>query len=99
MIREIAALTIDPANAGAFEDAVGQAQSIFLAAEGCRAMHLERVIETPGSYRLVVEWETIEHHTEIFRNSEAFQAWRALAAPYFTVLPVVVHTDTVQWID
>lgn len=97
MIREIATLTIDPATAGAFEAAARQARPLFLAADGCRAMHLERVIETPGRYRLVVEWETVAHHTEIFRNSDAFREWRALAGPYFTAPPEVVHTETVQW--
>jgi len=92
VIREIAMLTIDPATATALEAAVAKAKPLFLAAEGCHAMHLERVIETPGSYRLVVEWETVEHHNEIFRNTDAFQQWRALAGPFFTQPPEVVHT-------
>ena len=92
MIREIATLTIDPATAADFEAAVAKAKPLFLAAEGCHAMHLERVIETPGSYRLVVEWETVEHHTDIFRNTDAFQQWRALAGPWFIDPPLVVHS-------
>lgn len=93
MIREIATLTIDLTTTAEFEAAVARSKPLFLAAEGCAAMHLERVIETPGSYRLVVEWETVEHHTEIFRNTDAFQQWRALAGPFFTQPPEVVHTE------
>ena len=95
MIHEIATLTIDPAKAAEFEAAVAQARPVFLAAEGCHEMHLERVIETPGSYLLVVQWETVAHHTEGFRSTPGFQQWRALAGPFFTQPPVVVHTETV----
>lgn len=95
MIREIATLTIDPATAADFEAKVEQAKPIFLAAEGCQAMRLERVIEIPGSYRLVVEWNTVEHHTETFRKSVAFEQWRALAGPFFIETPLVLHTEEV----
>lgn len=95
MICEIATLTIAPENAEAFESAVTQARPLFLGAQGCHGMHLERVIETPGSYRLVVFWETLEDHTEVFRNAPAFQEWRALAGPWLTSPPEVVHTEQV----
>lgn len=95
MIREIATLTIAPATAAEFEAKVEQAKPLFLAAEGCHAMRLERVIETPGSYRLVVKWNTVEHHTETFRKSVAFQQWRVLTGPYFIATPFVLHTEEV----
>jgi quinol monooxygenase YgiN len=95
VIREIAILTIDPARAAAFEDAVARAKPLFLAAEGCFAMHLERVIEEAGQYRLVVEWASVAAHTEGFRSSPGFQHWRDLAGPFFTAPPAVVHTEQV----
>jgi quinol monooxygenase YgiN len=95
MIREIATLTIDPLRSAEFEAAVAQARPLFLAAEGCHAMRIDRVIETPEVYHLIVEWETLAHHMEIFRNSEAFQTWRSLAGPFFTQAPSMVHTQTV----
>ena len=94
MIREIAALTVAPETAATFEAAVARARPIFLAADGCHDMRLERVIGTPGHYRLVVKWETLTHHTEIFRNAPGFQEWRALAGPIYIEPPVVVHTET-----
>ncbi|MEZ7813845.1 MAG: antibiotic biosynthesis monooxygenase [Paracoccaceae bacterium] len=93
MIREIATLTINPANAAKFENVVAQARPLFLSAKGCHEMHLERVIEVPGSYRLVVVWDTVDAHMELFRNAPAFQEWRALAGPWFTEPPEVVHTE------
>ncbi|MEY4761085.1 MAG: hypothetical protein RLZZ200_941 [Pseudomonadota bacterium] len=95
MITEIAQLTIDPARAADFEAAVAQATPHFRAAEGCHGLSLERVIEDPARYRLVVQWETLEHHTVKFRNSEHFTAWRALAGPFFVSPPVVEHWNRV----
>jgi quinol monooxygenase YgiN len=92
MIREVAELTIDPAREADFLAAVGQAVPIFRAATGCRAMRLERVIETPGLYRLIVLWDRLEDHTEGFRASQGFQDWRALAGPFFTATPRVDHS-------
>ncbi|KAA2315520.1 antibiotic biosynthesis monooxygenase [Pseudooceanicola sediminis] len=95
MIREIAQLVIDPAKEAEFLEAVGRAVPIFQAAGGCLGMSLERVIETPGLYRLHVLWETLEAHTEGFRTSDGFQQWRALAGPFFTQAPRVDHSEPV----
>lgn len=95
MITEIAALTIDPARAVEFEAAVASAAPHFRSAEGCLGMSLERVIEDPARYRLVVHWETLEHHTVLFRGSPHFAAWRALAGPFFVAPPVVDHARAV----
>jgi quinol monooxygenase YgiN len=95
MITEIAHLTIDPQNAVAFEAAVAQAASAFKTADGCHGMALEHLIEDPARYCLRVQWESVEHHMVTFRNSPAFQTWRGLAGPFFTVPPVVEHSERV----
>jgi heme-degrading monooxygenase HmoA len=95
MVTEIAVLTIKPEAHAEFESAVAQAAPLFQGAGGCRSMRLEREVENPGRYRLIVEWEAVEHHTQGFRSSAAFTQWRALAGPYFTAPPEVVHTALV----
>ncbi|WP_221793792.1 antibiotic biosynthesis monooxygenase family protein [Aquisediminimonas sediminicola] len=95
MIIEIALITIDPTQAHAFEHAVAQARDIFQTAEGCRGMRLERMIEDPAKYMLRIQWDSLEHHMVTFRNSEGFQAWRALASPFFVAAPVVEHSREV----
>jgi quinol monooxygenase YgiN len=95
MVTEIAEITIDPANAAAFEAAVTKAAPVFSAAVG-HAMALERIIEAPGQYRLLVEWESVDHHMVTFRESEGFQTWRGLAGPYFTAPPVVHYSEPVD---
>jgi quinol monooxygenase YgiN len=95
MITEIAQIRIDPALAKDFEAAVAQAASVFQTANGCRAMRLERIIEDPAQYRLIVAWDSVDHHMVMFRNSDDFQTWRALAGPFFVEPPVVVHSECV----
>jgi heme-degrading monooxygenase HmoA len=95
MVFEIAEIRVLPGHEAEFETAVQQAVPLFERAAGCRGMELQRVIETPGKYRLVVRWETVEHHTVGFRNSPDFQEWRRLAGGHFASMPVVEHTTVV----
>jgi quinol monooxygenase YgiN len=95
MIHEIAEITIQPGTQAAFEAAVREAVPRFRRATGCVSRRIDRTIERPEFYRLVIGWETLEHHTVDFRGSEDFQAWRALVGGYFAEPPKVEHTETV----
>ena len=90
-VTEIARLTIDPTRAAAFEAAVAQAEPLFRADPGCTGFALQRVIEAAGVYHLVVGWTSLAAHNDMFRATPAFQTWRALAGPFFTAPPEVVH--------
>ncbi|WP_296001783.1 antibiotic biosynthesis monooxygenase [Rugamonas sp.] len=91
MIYEIAELTIKPDTHAAFEAAVTQAVPLFQRAAGCVSMRMERGIEAPDTYLLVVGWQTVEHHMVDFRDSADFQEWRRLVGDYFAQAPKVHH--------
>lgn len=93
MVTEIAHLKIQAGQTEQFEAAVKQAQVLFQSSRGCLGMKLERVIEHPGDYHLVVRWQALEDHTVAFRGSEQFAQWRALVSPYFKEPPAVVHCE------
>ncbi|MEU6602709.1 antibiotic biosynthesis monooxygenase family protein [Streptomyces flaveolus] len=95
MITEVARIDVRPGSEEAFEQAVAEAIPVFLDAAGCRGIALHRVVEHPRRYRLVVCWESVEHHTVTFRASGGFRQWRALAGPHFATPPEVEHTYTV----
>ncbi|WP_063736447.1 antibiotic biosynthesis monooxygenase family protein [Streptomyces sp. RTd22] len=95
MITEIAQIEILPGQEEDFEQAVSEARPLFLAAEGCHGIDLHRSVEHPTRYRLIVQWETLEHHTVTFRGSEDFTRWRALAGPHFAAPPQVEHVYSV----
>ncbi len=93
MIFEIAEIEVKPGAEAAFEAAVAQAVPLFRRAQGCKGMELQRGIEKPSKYRLVVKWETLEDHMVHFRGSGDFQEWRRLVGPHFVSGPVVEHTS------
>jgi quinol monooxygenase YgiN len=94
-IQEIAEIDVIPGSEQLFEAAVATAAPLFQAASGCRTLELRRSVEYPSRYRLCVGWDTIEHHTVTFRESENFAAWRSLVGEYFQTPPRVEHTASV----
>jgi heme-degrading monooxygenase HmoA len=91
MILETAAFTVPPESGGEFEQALAQACGLFARAPGYIRHEIRRGIEQPGSYLLLVWWETIEAHTVEFRNSPEFGRWRALVRPHYTGSAEVKH--------
>ncbi|MBI4274037.1 MAG: antibiotic biosynthesis monooxygenase [Rhizobiales bacterium] len=95
MILEIAQIDVKPGLETEFEAGVKKATPIFQRAKGCKGMELQRSIEKPNRYRLVVKWETVENHTKDFRGSPDFQEWRKLVGHCFESPPAVEHTKHV----
>ncbi|QRG06501.1 antibiotic biosynthesis monooxygenase [Xanthobacter dioxanivorans] len=95
MVYEIATLDIKEGSEAAFEAAVKEAAPHFQKSRGCRGLSLERSVETPSRYYLVVTWDTVEDHMVHFRNSPEFQEWRRLVGPHFASPPSVEHTSVV----
>ncbi|HVO87361.1 MAG TPA: antibiotic biosynthesis monooxygenase family protein [Casimicrobiaceae bacterium] len=93
MILEIAQIEVKPGLEAEFEANVIKAAPLFQRAKGCRGLQLQRSIEKPSRYRLMVEWETMDNHLVDFRQSEDFQRWRALVGHCFESPPSVEHTQ------
>ncbi|PTQ12995.1 antibiotic biosynthesis monooxygenase [Sphingomonas oleivorans] len=91
MVKEILEIDVKPGTETAFEQAVRDAQHCFLGAPGCHGLILHRSLEQPSRYRILIDWESVEHHMVEFRNSEAFLEWRRLAGSYFAATPRVEH--------
>ncbi|MFG1291016.1 antibiotic biosynthesis monooxygenase family protein [Xanthobacter versatilis] len=95
MVYEIATLDIKEGSEAAFEAGVKEAAPFFQKSRGCRGLSLQRSVESPSRYYLVVTWDTVEDHMVHFRNSPEFQEWRRLASPHFVSPPSVEHTSVV----
>ncbi|MBB2923618.1 antibiotic biosynthesis monooxygenase [Cellulomonas cellasea] len=91
MILEHALLPVDPARAEEFEAAFAEALPIISAMPGVGRVTLSRGVESPGTYLLLVGWETVEHHTEGFRGSAGYARWRELLHRFYDPFPVVEH--------
>ena len=95
MITEHTLLEVVPGQEPEFVEAMEQATAIIAASPGFISLRVERCVERPSGFLLLVEWETVEAHTEGFRNSEAYQEWRALLHHFYDPAPVVEHFETV----
>lgn len=95
MILEHAVLDVVPGEEERFEDAFESAHPIIASMPGCQSVRLERCIESPGRYLLLVEWDRLEDHTEGFRGSPEYQQWRALLHHFYHPFPVVEHYEPV----
>lgn len=96
MILEHADIRIDPLKSSAFEEAILRGVSTVIAhAKGFKGYKVNRSIESPGRYLLMIYWETLEDHTVGFRGSDAFAQWRAIVGPFFAQPPVVEHLELV----
>jgi heme-degrading monooxygenase HmoA len=95
MILEHALLDVLPGKEAEFESAFAEARHIVGAAAGFRRLRLERCIERPNRYLLLIEWDTLEDHTEGFRGSPGYQRWRELLHHFYDPFPTVDHYRTV----
>ena len=95
MILEIAQIDVKPGLESEFEAGVQKAAPLFKRAKGCGGMLLQRSIEQPSRYALVVRWETVEAHTVDFRGSADFAEWRKLVGHCFAQPPQVEHVREV----
>jgi quinol monooxygenase YgiN len=95
MIIEIATFSIVPEQSADFEQAFAAARQVITRAEGCGAVSMHKSIETAGRFVLTVQWPTVAHHMEKFRNSTLFQEWRRILGPFFASAPTVEHFTVV----
>ena len=95
MIQEVAILNVRSGTNIAFENAFGQAQPIIASMPGYVSHQLQRCLETPDKYLLLVEWRNLEDHTIGFRQSPRYNEWKQLLHHYYEPFPLVEHYEPV----
>ena len=95
MILEVAILDVRPGQESAFEASFDEVQAIISAAPGYVSHELQRCVEKPDRYVLLVRWERLEDHTQGFRGSAEYQQWRELLHHFYDPFPAVEHYVTV----
>ena len=92
MILEHADIRIHPGQQTRFDAAIARGvETVIAKAKGYRGHKVQKGIESPERYLLMIYWETLENHTVDFRGSAAFADWRAIVGPFFAVPPTVEH--------
>jgi heme-degrading monooxygenase HmoA len=92
MILEVADITIPQGRNAEFDEAIVRGiQTVISQAQGFRGWKVNRGIESPERYLLMIFWDTLEDHTVRFRGGPLFAQWRAIVGPFFAQPPVVEH--------
>ena len=95
MVLEVADIHIAPGRNAEFDAAIERGvRTVIGRAQGVRSFQVQKGIESPERYVLLVEWETLEAHTVGVRESPLFAEWRAIVGPFFAKPPVVEHFQT-----
>ena len=92
MILELADIRIHAGQQSAFDEAIQRGiREVISKAKGFKSYSVHKGIESPERYVLQIVWETLENHTVDFRQSAAFNDWRAIVGPFFASPPTVEH--------
>lgn len=92
MILELADIQIQAGTQSEFDIAIQRGiDEVISKAKGFSGYKVNKGIESPQRYLLMIFWEALENHTVDFRQSAAFEAWRLIVGPYFASPPVVEH--------
>ncbi|GIK40156.1 MAG: hypothetical protein BroJett011_39890 [Chloroflexota bacterium] len=95
MILEVAILDVKIETINEFEIAFKQASPIIASMRGYISHELQRCLEVPNRYILLVRWETLENHTIGFRQSAEYQEWKRLLHHFYDPFPTVEHYEMV----
>jgi heme-degrading monooxygenase HmoA len=96
MILEVADILIHTGENAAFDAAVKRGvETVIAKAKGFRGYEVQRGVENPERYLLLIYWDTLENHTVDFRKSAAFLEWRAIVGPFFAAPATVEHFTAV----
>ncbi len=96
MILEAAMLNVKNGMEEDFEEAFKQASKIISSMDGYITHQLQRCLETPGKYLLLVHWSDLESHTVGFRESVEYQEWKRLTHHFYDPFPTVDHFEQVS---
>ena len=100
MILEIADIRIQPGTNAAFEAAVRTGvETVVARAKGFAGCKVQRGVESPDRYVLMIHWATLEDHTVGFRQGPLFAQWRAIVGPFFAAPPAVEHFELAATTD
>src|SRR3954468_24552549 len=96
MILEVAVLDVRPGSERAFEAAFAEARPLIASIPGHLGLELQRCLEKPSRYVLLVRWQRLEDHTEGFRGSPQYLKWKQLLHHFYDPFPTVEHYQAVD---
>ncbi len=90
MVTEHVTLQIQPGRTDEFEAAMSEGRQILESAAGASNIRLMKGHESPEKYLLLVDWESLDHHTE-FTRQPGIEAFRGLVGGFMAGKPNMEH--------
>ena len=87
MILEVAPLSVKVGQESKFEAAFRQAKRLNSAMPGFILLELQRCIERPNEYILLVVWQTLEDHEVGFPQVSGVPRMEEVASPLLRAIP------------
>ncbi len=95
MILEVAILNVKSGQEANFERDFQIAGQYISSVKGYVKHTLRKCLEQSNKYILLVDWETLQDHTEGFRQSTQYVEWKKLLHDYYDPFPTVEHYETI----
>jgi heme-degrading monooxygenase HmoA len=96
MVLEVANIRIDPAKSQEFEAAIENGvRNVLAKAKGFLNFKIQRGVENPEKYLLMIEWASLEDHMVGFRESPAFAEWRGIVGSFFAAPVEMEHFELI----
>jgi heme-degrading monooxygenase HmoA len=96
MVLELAILNVTQGREADFAQAFREAKGIIASMPGFQSLELQKCLEQPNRYALLVRWAKLEDHTVGFRQSPEYQRWKALLHHFYDPFPTVEHYERVN---
>jgi quinol monooxygenase YgiN len=90
-VWEVSQLVVGQGTEDEFESTIRSHLPILKEAEGCLDVKLLRAVDKEGTFLLFIEWQSVEHHTEVFLKTEGFATFSGAVTPFLTEPPAVLH--------
>ena len=94
MILELADIRIQPGRQAEFDAAIRRGvESVIARSPGFLGYQVQKGVESPERYLLMIRWQSLEAHTVEFRQGPLFTQWRDIVGPFFAAPPAVEHFE------
>jgi heme-degrading monooxygenase HmoA len=96
MVTEIARFRAQPGKTDALAAGLIAGMAVICTAEGFVSGRVARCVEDDQVYIYQIEWETLAHHLETFRNGPLFAQYRSHITGLFVEPVDVNHYETIS---
>ena len=94
-VWEVVPVTVKSRREDDFEGAFQSNVALLAGAKGCLDVKLLRAVDRQGTFVILIQWESLEYHIDVFTKSKAYAKLASATAPFFAARPEFFHAATV----